>query len=182
MTVLNLPQPTFQVLGLAVLIFFIRFVNISLDTLRVLAIAHGQKFHSWWYGFFQTMLYLSITAWVLNDLYNPYKFIGYCAGFASGNIMGMLIEDRMGFGFMDIQIVCPQRGCQVEELLREAGIAVTKVAGIGKDGTVEMLHCSVRRKSTDQVIQMVASIDSDAFISSQDVRTVSGGFWGKGGK
>jgi len=57
------------------------------------------------------------------------------------------------------------------------GFAVTEVAGRGKDGMVTLLQVSVLRKYVDKVQRLVNDMDSEAFITAEDVRPVRRGFW-----
>ncbi|TLN11842.1 DUF2179 domain-containing protein, partial [bacterium] len=105
------------------------------------------------------------------------NILGYAAGFATGNVVGMLIEDRMALGHIHLTIYSSTRGSAVAEALRKDGYGVTEIAGRGKDGTVTVLQCSVLRKKVDSVETIVLEEDPGAFITMSDVRQVRRGFW-----
>lgn len=159
------------------LIFALRVADMSLDTMRVLVVMRGRKAAAWILGFLQSAIFVIAITTVLNDLDNPLNIIGYAAGFATGNVIGMFIEEKLAIGHSHLSIVSPRRGSAVAEHLREAGYAVTEVPARGRDGMVTMLTVNVLRKHIDQVRSLVNQIDADAFITAEDIRPVRRGFW-----
>jgi uncharacterized protein YebE (UPF0316 family) len=159
------------------LIFILRVSDMTLDTLRVLFVMRGKKRVAWILGFVQSAIYILAIGRVLTQLGNPLNIIGYAAGFATGNVVGMIIEERIAIGHILLNIISPHRGSAIVSHLRESGYAVTELSGRGKDGMVSMINCSVLRKKMDKVQQLVYDIDPEAFITAEDVRTVRRGFW-----
>lgn len=159
------------------LIFSLRLSDMSLDTLRVLFVMRGQKAIAWVLGFFQATIFVLALTSVLRDLSNPLNVIGYAAGFATGNVLGMVIEDWLAIGFTHLRVISSRRGPAIAERLREEGYAVTEIPARGKDGMVSVLNCSVKRKNVEKVRQMVNQVDVDAFITREDIRPVRRGFW-----
>jgi uncharacterized protein YebE (UPF0316 family) len=158
-------------------IFGLRVTDMTLDTLRVLFVMRGRKAIAWILGFFQALVFVIAITSVLRDLTNPLNIIGYAAGFASGVVVGMMIEERLAVGHVHMRIISSRLGTGIAEKLREEGYAVTEVPARGKDGMVTMLNCSVRRKDIHQVQIMVNQVDQDAFITSEEIRPVRRGFW-----
>ncbi len=159
------------------LIFLLRVTDMTLDTLRVLVVMRGRKSYAWILGFFQAGVFVLAISTVLQNLDNLINVVGYAAGFATGNVIGMFIEERLAIGHTHLSIVSPRRGTAVAERLRGEGYAVTEIAARGKDGTVNLLQCDVRRKNTERVKSLVNEIDPDAFITAEDIRPVRRGFW-----
>ncbi|MGW8143540.1 MAG: DUF2179 domain-containing protein [Anaerolineales bacterium] len=159
------------------LIFLLRVTDMSLDTLRVLFVMRGRKAISWILGFFQASVYLIAIATVIRDLTNPLNIIGYAAGFATGVVLGMVIEERLAIGHIHMRIISSRLGSGVAERLRQEGYAVTEVPARGKDGMVTMLNCSVLRKDVKKVGLMVNEVDGEAFITSEEIRPIRRGFW-----
>lgn len=168
---------TVQSLFYALMIFALRIGDMSLDTIRVLFVVRGRKALAWVLGFFQALIFVVAISSVLSNLNNILNVLAYAAGFATGNVIGMVIEERMALGHIHLTIYSSTRGSAVAEALRKDGYAVTEVSGRGKDGTVAVLHCSVLRKTVDAVETIVLEEDPSAFITSSDVRQVRRGFW-----
>jgi len=161
----------------AVLIFTLRIIDVSLATLRILMVIRGRKGLAWIFGFFQAFVFIIAIRAVLADIENWQNLIGYAAGFATGNVVGMLVEERLAIGYTHIRIISSRRGNQIAEHLRSAGFAVTEIPARGKDGTVTLLNCSVRRKRVSKIKRLVAEIDADAMVTSENIRAIRKGFW-----
>lgn len=91
-------------------IFMLRVTDMSLDTLRVLFVMRGRKGSAWISGFFQSALFVVAISSVLANLDNPLNIVAYAAGFATGNVVGILIENRLAIGFTHLRIISPGRG------------------------------------------------------------------------
>ena len=159
------------------LIFLLRVTDMALDTLRVLMVMRGKKGIAWVLGFFQSAIFILAISSVLTHLDNPLNVIGYAAGFATGNVVGMWIEERLAIGHVNITVVSSRRGSAIADHLRAKGFAVTEIPARGKDGMVSLLTCSVLRKNVADVRNLVNEIDAEAFITAEDVRPVRRGFW-----
>ena len=163
----------------ALSIFCLRVVDISLYTLRLMMVTRGQKKLAWLFALLQSFVFVTVMRAVFNDLGNWPKIIGYAAGFATGLVVGMALEGRLGIGNMHLNIVSSHRGQELAQELRAAGYGVTELAGHGKDGTVDVLLCDVRRRQVPGVRQIVQDHDPEAFITAEVLRIVLGGFWRK---
>lgn len=168
---------TSQLLLSAGFIFILRIMDTSMDTLRVLFIMRGRKGLAWILGFFESIIFVVAISSVVSDLGNPVNMVGYAAGFATGNLVGMMIEERLAVGFSHIRVISSQFGMAIAESLRSAGFAVTEIPAQGKNGPVTILNCSVLRKHTRRVGEIVRGIDDAAFITTEDVRPIARGYW-----
>jgi uncharacterized protein YebE (UPF0316 family) len=158
-------------------IFALRIGDMSLDTIRMLYVMRGRRVLAWGLGFVQSLIFVVAISSVLTHLDNPLNIFAYAAGFATGNVVGMLIEEKLAIGYILMTVISPMRGSSVAEKLRANGYAVTEIPGRGKDGTVTLLSCSVRRRQTDDVETIILEADPDAFVTAGDVRPVRRGFW-----
>lgn len=159
------------------IIFLLRVCDMSLDTLRVLVVMRGKKAIAWILGFMQSAIFVIAITSVLQNLNNPLNIIGYAAGFATGNVVGMLIEERLAIGHTHLSIISSRRGSAIAERLRSEGYGVTEIPARGKDGMVTLLNLNVLRKNVEQVRHTANEVDSEAFITAEDVRPIRRGFW-----
>lgn len=171
-------QVTIQAVLIALLIFFLRVLEISLETLRAMFTMRGRKLLVWLFGFSRSVIFVMTIAFVLGNVENLFNVLAYAGGFATGNIVGMWFEERLAVGFVELQIVSSRRGQEIMEALRDKNYAVTEFLARGKDGMVSALSCTVRRRYATDVERTVMGIDEDAFITAEDVRSVRRGFWG----
>ena len=161
----------------ALLIFGLRVVGMSLDTIRVLFVMRGKKGYAWVLGFAQAAVYLIAITSVLSNLDNVLNILGYAAGFATGNVVGMWIDDKIAVGHTHVRIISSTLGAAIAERLRKHGFAVTELPARGRDGMVTMLTCNVLRKRVNEVRDIVRGIDDSAFITAEEIRPVRRGFW-----
>jgi uncharacterized protein YebE (UPF0316 family) len=160
------------------LIFGLRVVNMALDTLRLRMMARGKKSLAFFFGIIETLIYLYTLSTVIQDLDNWVNIAAYSVGFATGSIVGMMIDERMAIGYIHLRVISPNRGALLAESLRDQGFAVTEFTGRGRDGTVTMLSVSVRRKNSKKVRALVENLDENAFVTAEDLTPVRRGYWG----
>ena len=159
------------------LIFILRVGDMSLDTLRVLFVMRRRKPIAWALGFFQASIFVIAISSVLSHLDNPLNILGYAAGFATGNVVGIWIEERLAVGHVQLSIISSRLGPAIADRMRSEGFAITEIPARGKDGMVTLLSCSVLRKKVSLVRKLVNEVDETAFITAEDVRPVRHGFW-----
>ncbi len=164
-------------LWMALSIFMLRVGDMSLDTIRVLFVVRGRKGLAWVLGFAQALIFVVAISSVLANLDNVINVIAYAAGFATGNVVGMMIEERLAIGHIQLSIISSSRGAVIAQQLREAGYGVTEFSARGKDGMVSVISTSVLRKDIDNVETTALEADPGAFITAEDVRPVRRGFW-----
>ena len=170
-------QFTTQSILIALLIFTVRVISTSLDTLRVILTLRSNKFWVWILGFFNSAIWVLTFVFVLSDIDNIVNVVVYAAGFATGNVVGMWLEDKLAIGFAEIRVISPNWGVAILEVLRENNYAVTEIPGRGKDGMVSVITSSVRRSRVHDFEKLVKDVDQDAFITTEDVVAVQRGFW-----
>ena len=159
------------------LIFILRLLNMAVDTVRALMVMRGRKPIVWLLGFIQTMIYVVVLNTIIQDLGNWINLLMYAAGFASGNVIGMGVEERMALGHAHVQIISTQLGTAIAERLRQDGYAVTEFSGRGRDGTVTLISAAVLRKNIEIVRSIVEKVDESAFISAENLNPIRRGYW-----
>jgi len=158
-------------------ILFLRVGDMTLDTIRLLFVVRGKKGLAWALGFFQALIFVIAISSVLENLENPLNILAYAAGFATGNVVGMWIEEKLAIGYTQFTIISSTRGAAIAEQIRAAGFAVTELSARGRDGTVNVLQVNVRRKETSNLETIVLEADPEAFVTVEEVRPVRRGFW-----
>jgi uncharacterized protein YebE (UPF0316 family) len=161
----------------AFFIFCMRVIDISLYVLRINMVSRGRKKQAWVFAFLQSLVFLLAIRAVFSDLNNWTKMLAYAAGFATGNVVGMMLENRLAIGHLHLRIITCGYGEEISSVLRDQGFAVTEVSGNGLEGSVAYLNCNVMRRDFELVTNTVENIDEEAFITAQDVRPIWRGFW-----
>jgi len=152
-----------------------------MDTLRIMLTMRDKKALSWILGFFESILFVVVMGAVLDDLDNVLKVVAYAGGFATGNVVGMLIEKRLAIGYSHISIISRGLGKEIAQALRAHDFAVTEIPAYGRDGKVTLLNCSVQRKLSSDIEKLALEQDPEAFITIEDVVPRQRGYWGRTG-
>ncbi|MGD8320008.1 MAG: DUF5698 domain-containing protein [Gemmatimonadota bacterium] len=159
-----------------ILIFFLRITDVSMATVRMLLIVRGAKVVASLIGFFEVSIWIFAVASVVQHLTSPWHLVGYAAGFATGNYVGMLIEERLALGVATIQTIVRSGAEVLAEALRGRGFAVTEVDGRGKEGPVTLLYSAIARRRLDAYVAEVQRDNPDAFLIVEAPRAVMRGW------
>jgi uncharacterized protein YebE (UPF0316 family) len=158
-------------------IFFLRVANNAIDTVRILFMMRGKKTLAWICAFLVSLNYIVVIGSVLSDLTNPIIIFMYSSGYATGNVLGMWLEDKLALGHLKLTIISTNLGNLLAESLRGIGFAVTEISARGKDGMVTVLNCNVLRKQLSLIENLVREVDEFAFVTAEEVRPIRRGFW-----
>lgn len=161
-------------------IFLARVTDVSMATVRMLLIVRGKKYYAALIGFFEVIIYIVALGKVVSGLDNIGNLLAYASGFATGNIVGSYIENKMALGTLMVDVI-PKKTCDIEltQRLRDLGYGVTTVEGMGKDGPVCMLHIALQRKELPMLMKYLNEIDQEAFTTVSDARSIRGGYMRK---
>jgi uncharacterized protein YebE (UPF0316 family) len=161
----------------ALVIFLLRVIDMSLDTMRMLFVVRGKKPIAWILGFLQSLVFVIAISTVLANLNNILNIVGYAAGFATGNVLGMFIEERLAIGHIAMRVISSKKDSGIAAALRIAGFAVTEIQARGRDGKVALLNSSIKRRDVSRFENLVTKTEPGAFITAEDVRPIRVGFW-----
>ena len=157
-------------------IFFLRTFDLTMSTLRVLTVIRGMASTAWIIGFIQALSFILGIAGVLTNLRNPLNILAYAAGFATGNVIGILIESKVAPGHSLMRIVSPERGSLIAETLHDQGRGATEVSAQGQKGMVSLIYCFVPRREVKETKNQILRLDPDVFITAENVRELRGGW------
>lgn len=162
---------------LPILIFVARVVDVTLGTIRIIMVNRGKRKIAPILGFIEVLIWIVAIGQLMTHLEGINSFIGYAAGFAAGNYVGMAIEDKLALGTVIVRIFLPSGGGGLIQKLTAAGFGVTSFEGMGANGPVTMIFTTVRRKEISQVFNIAHEVSPKAFITVEDTRTVEEGIF-----
>jgi len=161
---------------LPLLILTLRTSDLTLSTVRMLSVFRGNRWLAWLTGFAQALLFITAVVGMLANLNNLWNMIAYAAGFATGNVVGILLESRFGMGHTLLQVFSQARGDAVAEALRRSGFGVTVLPARGPGGVMGLLLCNLRNRDLDRARLLVLGVDPHAYIAAENVRALRGGW------
>lgn len=169
---------TYSYLILPLFIFFARISDVTIGTIRIIMVSRGKRLISAILGFFEVIIWLVAVGQVLTHLHNIISYIAYGAGFATGNYIGISLENRLAMGIQAIQIITEENMKTLAMILREEGFGVTNLQAKGQKGELDFIHIIVPRKRTKEVLAIVHQFDPNAFVSVTDIRSAHAGYFG----
>lgn len=158
------------------LIFCLRLGDVPIGTVRTMLMVQGRKLPVALLAVCESAIWvLAISRVLKGGLDSPYKVAGYALGFATGTVLGMLIEGWLAFGKVLVRVIS-SRSHALLERLRDEHFGVTAVPGQGRDGEVLILFIVLARRRKRQLLRCVRGIDPHAFITVEPVGEAHGGF------
>jgi uncharacterized protein YebE (UPF0316 family) len=159
---------------LGVIVFFARVVDVSVGTLRTISIIQGRTKIAFILAFIETSVWLLVLSAVLPKVIeSPVLGVFYAFGFATGNVVGILVEKRLAMGHTNFRVITTRFAKEISNSLREKGFAVTTFEGEGKDGVVTEIYVASERKNLPLLIKIVKEIEPDAFYIAEQAGIVS---------
>jgi uncharacterized protein YebE (UPF0316 family) len=159
----------------AILIFLIRIVDVSCDTMRVIFAIRGKRGVAALLGFIQAFVWIFAVGAAIKHLDSIWHILGYAGGYATGTYVGVTIERAIAYGVATVRVVSKHAGVEIAEALREHGYGVTEFHGFGRDGAVEIMNSVVHRSHLDDVLAVVEKWDPDAFVTVEEPKVLRGG-------
>lgn len=155
-----------------------KIVEVSMATVRIVLITKGERKIGSFIAFFEVTLWLLLVSTVLQNIMDdPLRIIAYSFGFAVGNYMGSLIEEKIGIGLSEMQIIVKEdQGKLLAGLIRDKGFAVTVILGEGKSCLRNVLLLYIPRNKIKMLSSMVQQVEPTAVITVSDKKAVYGGF------
>jgi uncharacterized protein YebE (UPF0316 family) len=160
-------------------IFGLRIVDVSLDTLRVLSAVRGHRWVAAGLGFFQALVWIVVVGNAIKYLGSVWHILGYAGGFGAGTLVGVSIEHALAYGLATVRVVSREGGVEIAQALRERGYGVTEMGGQGRDGRVEIVDSVVQRQDLAEVMRIVNRWDPAAFVTVEEPKALRGGSVGR---
>lgn len=162
---------------LPLLIFCARIFDVSIGTIRIVFVSRGQKLIAPLLGFFEILIWLLAIGKIMQNLTNVMAYVAYAGGFATGNFIGLWIEEKLAMGTVIIRVITRKDASSLAAELKSMGFGVTSIDAEGNEGPVNILYSVVKRSDLITVIGLVEKYNPRAFYSIEDVRAVSEGIF-----
>ena len=87
---------------LPIMIFFGRIIDVTLGTMRIIFVSKGEKLKAPLIGFFEVFIWVVVISQILVRANDLVSYLSYAAGYAAGNYMGILLEQRIAYGIIPV--------------------------------------------------------------------------------
>ncbi|MDI9502929.1 MAG: DUF2179 domain-containing protein [Peptoniphilaceae bacterium] len=159
------------------LIVLVKTFEVSLGTLRIKLITRGQRVTGAMVAFVEIIIWLLVVGRVLSDMDDPGKILAYALGYATGNFMGVLVEEWIGLGSTKVEVVISRKNAaDVVHQIRELGFGVTVIDAEGRDESRNMLIIIIPRRCVPKIRRIL--MEAEAFVTITDIKPVYRGIGG----
>ena len=168
-----LHSPYFDFLVLPVVIFCLRICDVTLDTLRIIFMTKGLKRLAPIIGFFEILIWIVAITRIMQNLNNWLCYVAYAGGFATGNYVGMLVDEKLAIGHELIRVITKMDASALAGALRADGYGVTTVKAAGMQGEVGIVYIVANRKNQKRAIKIIQQYNPNAFVTVQNIHYVN---------
>jgi uncharacterized protein YebE (UPF0316 family) len=167
----------FSYVLIPILIFLARICDVSIDTIRIIYVSKGKRNIVPFLGFFQVLIWIIAISKIMQNLDNYINYVAYAAGFATGNFIGMIIEEKLAMGIQMIRVFAHERGPELVQILNENGYGATVVEARGAMKKVHLIYTIVQRNELGNVLKVIDRFDPKTFYTIEDVRATNQGIF-----
>jgi uncharacterized protein YebE (UPF0316 family) len=162
---------------LPLLVFVSELCVVTLATLRTIAVARGMKYLAPLLGVFEVSIWLFAIGQVMQNLNSPLCAAGFAAGFALGNFLGLVIEEKLAIGNLVIRVISRKDVGELMASLKAAECGVTRIEAEGVTGPVQIVLTVIKRKQLEKVVAILKRFDPKVFYSVDDVQSAEAGIF-----
>jgi len=159
------------------LIFLARICDVSIGTMRIIFVSKGKRNIAPILGFFEVLIWITAISKIMQNLDDYINYIAYAAGFATGNFIGMIIEEKLAMGILMIRVFAHERGPELVSLLNNSGYGATVVEAHGARKSVHLIYTIVHRNELDRVLNVINNFNPKSFYTIEDVKSVNEGIF-----
>ncbi|MDI9539736.1 DUF2179 domain-containing protein [Xiashengella succiniciproducens] len=156
-------------------IFLARVSDVTLGTLRIVFVSKGFKMLAPILGFFEVFIWLIAMTKIIQNLDYWFYYVAYSAGFATGNYVGLILEERLALGFVNIRIITSDFVDTLVSKLTSEGFGVTSMPAMGARSNVNIINCVLRRSDYPIAANIIKETNPKAFYTIEDVRAANQG-------
>jgi len=167
----------FSYVFMPVLIFLARICDVSIGTLRIIFVSKGKRNIAPILGFFEVLIWITAISKIMENLDHYINFVAYAAGFATGNLVGMVIEERLAMGILMIRIFAHERGNELVQSLNAQGFGATVVEAHGAREHIHLIYSIIKRNELAKVLEVITCFNPKAFYTIEDVKAVNEGIF-----
>jgi uncharacterized protein YebE (UPF0316 family) len=171
MEILNSDLVTYILLPL--FIFVARIIDVSLGTLRIIFVTKGMRKVAPLVGFFEVLVWLLAISRIMQDLDNWVCYLAYAGGFATGNFIGMYLEERLAIGHEMIRVITRKNATSLIDDLRTRGYGVTSVKAQGIEGDVAVIYIIAKRSMISEVLDEINRFNPRALYTVESIKYVN---------
>jgi len=170
-----MPFDFWGIIMVPILIFLARICDVSIGTVRIIFVSKGYRYLAPLLGFFEVFIWLMAMTRILQNLDRWYYYLAYCGGFATGNFIGIILEEKIAIGHVAVRVISRIPADDLIKQLKDAGYGVTFHTAEGSTGTVEVVYTIIKRPELQATLTLINQFNPKAFYTIEEVKTVNEG-------
>ncbi len=170
---LGMDADIFQFVVLPLLIFLARILDVSVNTLRIIFMLHGNKLLAPILGFFEALIWLIAIGQIFQNMGSVFTYLAYAGGFGMGVLVGMLIEEKLAIGKVVIRVITQKPDDNLISYLSEKGLRYSNLKADSNTGKVNILFTVVNRDHLKATLDTIRRFNPQAYYTVEGVKKVS---------
>lgn len=158
---------------LPLFIFLSRILDVSMGTMRIIFVNRGMKNVAASLGFFEVLIWITVVAQVISNMTDWINYVAYAGGFATGNYLGITIEQKLKVGTQVFRIITQSNPKELLKKFSDKGFRATVLDATGINGPEKIIFAIAKRRQAKVLVQLIKDFDSEAFYSIEDVKFAS---------
>lgn len=172
---MGVSEDVFSFLILPLLIFLARICDVSINTIRIIYMLGGRRITATLLGFMEAFIWLLVIRQVFQHLDNWLCYVAYPAGFATGVLVGMIIEERIAYGKVIVRIITRKEITGLLTYLTAHDFRFTRVVAEGPEGAENLVFTVLDREHLDDLLTTLKEILPTAFYTIEKVKAAGEG-------
>jgi uncharacterized protein YebE (UPF0316 family) len=157
------------------LIFLARICDQTIGTIRIMFISRGNKVIVPILGFFEVLIWVIAIRQIINNLSNVIGYVAYAGGFATGNLVGLYVEEKIALGKRLVRIITQKDASKLVSALAGEGYGATNIRAEGNRGKVNVIYTVIDRYDLDKILGLIERFNPKGFYTVEDVLSVKEG-------
>jgi uncharacterized protein YebE (UPF0316 family) len=152
---------TLDIYSTACIIYFLRIIDVSIDTIRTISIIAGRRKLSFVLGFFEVFIWIMAVSQVIIRVKESYIIaVAYALGFATGNVVGICLERIFSVGYSVVRLFSDSHGSEIANLLKSKQYHPFVVKARGDKGEIDLIYSLVHSGNIGRIIKTARTIDA----------------------
>ena len=155
-------------------IFLAKIGEVSIGTLRIIFVAKNKKLLSGITGFFEALIWLIVIAKIFENVTNAASYLAYATGFATGVVVGIIVEEKLAMGTILIRIITRKEANELINYLQESNYKITYFRSkSNKNENTNIVYVIANRIDIKFLIKKIKVLNPKAFYTVEDIKFVS---------
>ena len=112
-----------HILLTGIVVFFARICDVSIGTVRTIVTVQGRSVIAFILALFEITIWVTVAGTVINQIKDqPLLVVFYAFGYATGNVVGIMVERKLAFGIIILKVLTRKAGLEIAAHLRNKGL------------------------------------------------------------